>query len=105
MLPATAVLLLSACMTVPVIVHNRPLPCPMVTRELTLTVLEMRDAYRCRLTDECLAVLALGTAVFVASTVVSGSLVIIGNTLHWMETYGRCTTQTFTPPEATAAQL
>ena len=104
-LPPAAAMLLCACMTVPVIDHSRPGPCPMLTRELTLTVVEMRDAYKCGQVNDCLAVLALGSALFVASTVVSGSVVIVGNTLHWMERNGRCTNRVFTPPEATAAAL
>lgn len=100
-----ATLLLSGCVALPAIDHSNPIPCAMVTRELKLTVVELQDVYRCRRGDECLAALALGTAVFAASTLVSGSLVIVGNTLHWMETNGRCTNQTFTPPEATAEHL
>ncbi len=104
-LPLALVPLLSACIAVPVIDHSRPVPCAMVTRELRLTVVELQDVYRCRRGDECLAALALGGAIFVASTVVSGSLVIVGNTLHWMETSGRCTDPAFTPHDAAAAPL
>ena len=105
LLPLATPLLLSACVALPVIDYSRPIPCAMVTRELMLTVVEMRDAYRCQRADDCLAALALGSALFMASTVVSGSVVIVGNTLHWMESNGRCTNQTLTPPDATAAHL
>ena len=98
-------LLLSACVAVPVIDHRAPVPCPLVTRQLTLTVVEMQGAYRCQRTEECLASVVVGSALFAASTLVSGSVVIVGNTLHWMERNSRCTNQVFTPPEATAGTL
>jgi hypothetical protein len=39
---------------------------------------------------ECLLVLAPIVAICVGSMVVSGSIVVAGNTIHWMEKQGRC---------------
>ena len=103
LLPGVA--LLSSCMMLPVIDHSLPIPCPMVTRQLTLTVVEVQGVYRCHRAEDCVANLVLGSAVFAASALVSGSVAIVGNTLHWMERNGRCTHQVFTPPEATAGTL
>ncbi len=39
---------------------------------------------------ECLLVLAPIVAISVGSLVVSGSIVVTGNTIHWLEKQGRC---------------
>lgn len=37
-----------------------------------------------------LSVVVLGSVVFGVTTVVSGSMVVMGNTIHYMEAQGRC---------------
>ena len=39
---------------------------------------------------ECLLVMAPIVAISVGSLVVSGSIVVTGNTIHWLEKQGRC---------------
>jgi len=40
--------------------------------------------------DDCAAALALFGAVSAASAVISGSIVIIGNAVYWLEEQARC---------------
>lgn len=60
----------------------------MVTRKMTLESKSL-GAFDCSDTtpELCLVVLI---GVPAASLVVSGSVVLAGNTLHWMEYHGRC---------------
>jgi hypothetical protein len=42
-------------------------------------------------TPECLLVVPLGAlAISVTSLIVSGSIVVVGNTIHWLEKEGKC---------------
>jgi len=65
----------------------------MLTRELTLTT-EFIDLHRgCGNTAESGACfLAVAVGVPAVSFVVSGSAVLVGNTLHWLEYQGTCET-------------
>jgi hypothetical protein len=40
--------------------------------------------------DNCTAELIVLAAVPIGSALVSGSIVVVGNTIHWMEYQGRC---------------
>jgi len=44
----------------------------------------------CQNNAECLGALALIGGVSAASVVISGSIVIVGNTVYWLEKQGRC---------------
>ena len=61
----------------------------MVTRRLRLTA-EQMEVSGCNNDDAgaCLFVYAVGVPV--VSLVASGSIVLIGNTLHWLEFHGGC---------------
>jgi hypothetical protein len=89
MLMATATTLLTSCLVLPKVDMNQPVPCPLVTRQVTLDVVQIAAIESCR-GDACLMQLATGSVIFVASAVVSGSVALVGNTLHWIERMGKC---------------
>jgi hypothetical protein len=86
---ATSALLLSGCLVLPKVDMNQPVPCPLVTREVTLDVVQMAGVGPCRQHD-CLLQLTAGTVIFAASAVVSGSVALVGNVLHWVERTQKC---------------
>jgi hypothetical protein len=61
--------------------------CQMITRQLTLES-QVLGAPECGDSAEACLVLYIGIPA--ASLVVSGSAVLAGNTLHWLEYHGRC---------------
>jgi hypothetical protein len=87
--PAAMTVMLSGCLVLPKVDMNQPVPCPMVTREVTLDVVQMASVGHCHQHD-CLLQLTAGTVIFAASAVVSGSVALVGNTLHWIERVGKC---------------
>ncbi len=66
--------------------------CDMATRSLDLDYAEMSGNGCSGATSEAAAIClaALGIVVPVGSLVASGSIVLIGNTLHWLEYHGTC---------------
>jgi hypothetical protein len=89
LLVAGAVGVLGGCMVLPKVDMNQPVPCPMVTREVTLDVVQLGHIGHCY-GDACLLQLTAGTVIFAASALVSGSVALVGNTLHWIERAGKC---------------
>jgi hypothetical protein len=66
--------------------------CELKTQQLKLVMSEKAyfpSGARCS-GDECLVVLAVMAAIPVGSALVSGSIVVVGNTAHWLEYQGRC---------------
>ena len=91
---------LQACFTVKSM-PNTDASCKLYTKELTLTVddSEYYHYYSPQSTEDALIVLVGIPAV---SYIVSGSIVVIGNVVHWVEKQGRCsndTTQSFVKNE------
>jgi hypothetical protein len=82
-------LMLSGCLVLPKVDMNQPVPCPMVTREVTLDTVQLGHIGHCY-GDACLFQLTAGTVIFAVSAVVSGSVALVGNTLHWIERTGKC---------------
>ncbi len=95
-------LLLSGCFS-PMLLETQP-DCKLITKELKLTVsgegtevlfkgmLEglLEPSAGCH-SPECFLLVPLGLlAVSVTSIIVSGSIVVLGNTVHWIEREGRC---------------
>jgi hypothetical protein len=95
--------LLSAGCFAPAILNEKPPECQLATKKLKLTVSEdgskllagvalegMFNSHNCQ-TPECLLIIPLGTfAVSATSMIVSGSIVVVGNSIHWIEKQGRC---------------
>jgi hypothetical protein len=79
----------SACVVVPVVDMRADVPCDLSTRQVTLDVQQIAALGNCY-GDACLAQLVIGGVVFATSLVVSGSVAIVGNTLHWIERARKC---------------
>jgi hypothetical protein len=86
---AATVLTLSGCLVLPKVDMNQPVPCPLVTREVTLDTVQLGRISHCY-GDACLLQLTAGTVVFAASALVSGSVALVGNTIHWIERTSKC---------------
>ena len=83
------VLCLSACVYVPVVDENTSSStCQTYTKTLTINPIEMQENFPMGCNDEsCLAVVVAVTA---GSAIISSSIVLTGNTLHWLEYQGTC---------------
>lgn len=89
------VILSTACVFTPKVVENQPYSheCKMQTRKLYLNQ-EKTERINCDSngsTDDILFCAVMETAVIPAgSLIVSGSIVMLGNTIHWLEYHGSC---------------
>lgn len=81
---------LSACVVVPVVdqYDDTPSTCKTYTRSMSLKVIEMRQNHDARCNGE--ACLAVVLAISAGSVLISGSIVLTGNTVHWLEYQGTC---------------
>lgn len=80
---------LSACIVVPKTTTSYDTGCKIITKRVELEPVQVSAVERCG-GKECGAVLAAYGLVAVASTVVSGSIAVVGNVVFWMEEQGRC---------------
>jgi hypothetical protein len=99
------VLALSACVYVPVADKSNDMAntCKTYTQKMTLDELFPKETRNDLLrpfyqqnscSGDCaklqLAIMALPAVVAAGSAIISGSIVVIGNSVHWMEYQGRC---------------
>ena len=64
--------------------------CDMVTKNLTLSVRQI-DGNLCSSSDDIEACLMVyGIVIPAGSFVISGGIILVGNTLHWLEYQGTC---------------
>lgn len=96
LLVASAPILLAACIVVPQKIKYYDKDCQIVSKKYTLTTQEVKmhgPIDNCS-NDECvdeIAAAIFGAVIIVPiSTVVSGSIVIAGNTFYWLEKQGKC---------------
>jgi hypothetical protein len=84
-------LALSACIYVPVVNENddESATCKTYTKSMSLDSVQMQASGRCQ-NQGCVALLAGAAAVTAGSAIISGSIVLTGNTLHWLEYQGTC---------------
>jgi len=64
--------------------------CDMFTKKLSLTYVELQGDFCGNSNDAAACLFALGVAIPIGSLLVSGSVILIGNTLHWLEYQGSC---------------
>jgi hypothetical protein len=78
---------LSACVVVPVVDNNEAASsgCKTYTRSMSLKAVGLQPN-GCN-TEECLATVLVIAA---GSVLVSGSIVLVGNSVHWLEYQGTC---------------
>lgn len=82
-------LLLSACVLVPRTHETYDAECRIVAKEMKLEAVQIASIGGCS-NDGCAVLLAVAGATAAASAVVSGSIVIVGNVVYWLERQGRC---------------
>ena len=83
---------LSACAVYPAIDNEAENTCDVFTRQLTLDITDV-DVNVCGNINNgssILVCLGVSGAFFVTSAVVSGSVVVVGNTVNFLEQQGRC---------------
>ncbi|MDB5859621.1 MAG: hypothetical protein JWQ76_3310 [Ramlibacter sp.] len=83
------VLLLAACVMVPVTVGVYDPECGTVARQMTLQPVQLAAIQGCS-NQGCAVLLVAAGATAAASLVVSGSIAIVGNVAYWLERQGRC---------------
>ena len=84
--------LMSSCAFVPEVSNTQKhyAECPMLTKKLTLNITKAEGEI-CDDDDDLEAcLLFIGVVLPVGSLIVSGSLVLAGNTLHWLEYEASC---------------
>lgn len=84
-----ASLLASACMMVPVRTTDYDEGCRVVTHHLVLQAVQVADLQRCG-GDNCVGALIVAAGAAVVSTIVSGSIVVVGNVAYWAERRAGC---------------
>lgn len=98
---ALLALLLSGCVYTPQLVTRYDEDCDIEFRQLALTIQQMQainPGTSCS-GKECLALLTAQILLVPASAIVSGSIVLVGNTVFWMQKEGRCLVD---PPPSSA---
>lgn len=81
--------LLQSCIVVPRTVEMYDPECHVIARHMDLEAVQI--AYIAGCSNEGCATLILAAAATVTATaIISGSIVVIGNTVYWFEKQGRC---------------
>ena len=83
-----SILLLSGCVT-PNVVHVYDPKCQIMTRKVELTLQKVQALDACS-NHECAAQVLGGAVSLAASTVVSGSVALVGNVAFWLEKSVNC---------------
>lgn len=81
------VLLLQACVFVPVTVQAYDPGCRVVQRQMSLQPVQLAAIQGCSNTG-CAVLLGAAGVTAAASLVVSGSIAVIGNVVYWLERQG-----------------
>jgi hypothetical protein len=95
-------LFLAGCVFIPKVAPENNQGCQLVTKGLTLDVYTSPETIESSIEEmshviqsgcnkpECLIILMPTVALSVGSFIVSGSIVVVGNTIHWIEKQGAC---------------
>ena len=82
---------LSSCVVVPKGINNsKDIECDLQSKELTLDVIGPDSGLDLGSSSLAGAIYVTSAGVFVISAVVSSSVVMVGNTIYWLERYGKC---------------
>ena len=63
--------------------------CQLSTKKRSLQSISYRTGVACH-NSGCLTALGISALYTVSTAVISGSIVLIGNTVHWLEKQGKC---------------
>ena len=86
---AAVVPLLAGCVVVPQTTYGYDPECRIVARHIELQAVQVAAIGGCS-NKGCAVLLAAAGVTAAASAVVSGSIMVIGNVVYWMEKQGRC---------------
>ena len=85
---------IASCVYVPVVDEHdsKNSSCDTYTKSLTLNPIEMNENITVGCNSGDCAAVALGSVIVVTagSAIISSSIVLTGNTLHWLEYHGTC---------------
>jgi hypothetical protein len=93
--------LLSSCIFMPRTDTVYDDGCQVHFRKMRLDSAELGQLQPRCMNAECVGVLLVGGAITAASAVIAGSIVIVGNTIYWLEKQGCCSD--LSRPEAALA--
>jgi hypothetical protein len=87
----TTMLLLAGCVFVPKSTLDQS-TCEMYTPQWELSVEGVSDFNMCNGSgkDAAACLVTVGIVIPLGSMLVSGSVILAGNTIHWLEYHGRC---------------
>ena len=81
--------LLAGCVMVPHTVQTYDPECRTIARHMVLQPVQVAALGGCS-NQGCVALLAAAGATAAVSAVISGSIMVIGNTVYWLERQGTC---------------
>ena len=90
LLIAFTVAALSACVYVPRTTEVYDADCRIQSKQMKLEPVQIAHLGQCAGGNACGALLVVAGATAAASAVVSGSIVVAGNMVYWLEKQGRC---------------
>jgi hypothetical protein len=89
LLAAGAVLALQACVFLPRTAEFYDAECQIAARHMELQPVQIASIGGCS-NQGCAILLAASGATAAASAIISGSIVVAGNAVYWLEKQGRC---------------
>jgi hypothetical protein len=88
-LVAAATLALQGCVFLPRTAEVYDADCQIAARHMQLQAVQIASIGGCR-NEGCALLLVASGATAAASAVISGSIVVAGNAVYWLEKQGRC---------------
>jgi hypothetical protein len=86
---AIVTILLAGCIFLPQTATHYNAECDIDERKMTLEAQQVASLVNCA-NDGCVAILVAAGVVSAATAVVSGSVVVVGNVVYWLEEKGQC---------------
>jgi hypothetical protein len=87
---AMSCVLLQGCVVLPATVEDFDLDCQVVTHHMVLQTVQLAEINHCA-NQSCLVLVVGAAATAAASLIVSGSVVVVGNAVYWVEKRSSCT--------------
>ena len=87
--PWLLVPLLQSCIVVPRTIEVYDPECQVVARHMDLQTVQVGYISRCS-NESCAALVVAAAATVTVTAIISGSIVVIGNTAYWFQKQGRC---------------
>jgi hypothetical protein len=81
--------LLPSCIVVPRTIEVYDPECQVVARHMDLQSVQIGYISGCS-NEGCAVLIVAAAATVTATAIISGSIVVIGNTVYWFEKQGRC---------------